>query len=205
MKLLSLILIICSLTLTACQASIDTPKQVTEKYWQALKNTDMVTAKKLITKQSEQDLNNPLSQPTETNVFLGDVTLDNNQAIVRTMLSINPENHIEFNTYLSLENKQWRVDATRTQVPPSLNEQLSGALQNNLNSMDKALDEGVDMLNEYMQEGSKEMSESLLKGMNKMNDTMREAIEKMKQRRQQQDSPTKPDNDSDSEKGEGLI
>ena len=111
-----------------------------------------------------------------------------------TNQSQNP-NQINFDTLLVMEDGEWKIDAAHTQLPtlkqsnkPSNSNQLSDALQKNLDSMDEAIEQGSDMLNNFLQEGSKEMSESLLKGMNKMNESLREAIEKMKQRREHENN-----------------
>lgn len=221
MKYSTLLALLASIGLTACQQDIDTPKQVTEQYWQAFKNGDIAGARTLATQNSQSNIDSYLALPDDEKNSLNGIILGEELAIVSTIISIQTKTtdpsqsatkkeSVKFDTVLMLENGQWKVDASRTQNPArqeavdtSIDDQLSDALQQNLESLDEAMEQGADVLNKFMQEGSKEMSESLLKGMNKMNETMREAIEKMKQRREQQDSPTNPD--SEKENGEGLI
>ncbi len=205
-----------SLGLVACQQPINTPKQVAEKYWQALKNGDTEIAKQLVSKNSQTSLGSYLALPDDKRVTLDIIKLDDEKATVHTTITSQTINanqnktseHVDFKTTLVMEDGQWKIDASRSQPPspqkqaePFNDDQISEALQKNLDSMDEALEEGADMLNEFVQEGSREMSESLLKGMNKMNESLREAIEKMKQRREQQDSTQPPAN----ENGEGLL
>jgi len=204
MKYSQLLILLASVSLTACQKNIDSPKQVAEKYWLALKQGDSAAAHLLTAKNTQADLERYLALPDESKISPDDIKLGNEIASVPTTLA----NQIEFDTILVLENGEWKIDASQTQLPvapiqadPSNDNQISESLQKNLDSMDEALEEGADMLNEFMQEGSREMSESLLKGMNKMNESLREAIEKMKQRREQQESTPPPEN----KKGEGLI
>lgn len=203
-------------SLAACQQTIDTPKQVSEKYWNALKSGDIATAKSLVSKNTQANFDSYLALPDDKRITLENIKLGEEKTTVHTTITSQASDtnqnqdsdQFDFETILVLEDGQWKIDASRTQVPvpqrqeqPSSNDQLSEALQENLDSMNEALEEGADMLNEFMQEGSREMSESLLKGMNKMNESLREAIENMKQRREQQDSPQPPAN----ENGEGLI
>ena len=176
-----------------------TPEQVAEQYWQALQSDDITTAKKLVSKSSQGELNNYLSLPDDKKPALNSIKLGETNTSINTTIN----GQINFETILILEGDEWKIDASRSQPPspqqpdqPSDFEQLSDNLQEN---MGQALEEGTEMLNKFMEEGSKEMSESLLKGMNKMNEALRDATEKMKRRREQQ-APQQPNND-----GEGLI
>ena len=201
MKHILLITFLSFFVLSACQQT-STPEQVAEQYWQALKNGDNATAKKLVSKNSQKDLDNYLSLPDENIPALNGIKLGATKTSINTTIN----DQINFETILVLEQGKWKIDASRSQPlasqqpdQPSDFDQLSGELQEN---MGQALEEGTDMLNKFMEEGSKEMSESLLKGMNKMNEALREATEKMKQRREQQDTPQQP---PAKDNGEGLI
>jgi len=216
MKQLKLLALLTCISLTACEQSAESPKQVAEQYWQALKSGDIASAKKLVSNNTQTDLENYLALPGEEKIALDEINLGEEYATVTTIIASktdigtsqaqtpNTDHHISFDTVLILEQGKWKIDASRTQVPAPQKpeEQSSDALQENLNSMDEVLEQGADMLNEFLQEGSKEMSESLLKGMNKMNESLREALEKMKQRRQMEEKspPTTEDKN-----GEGLI
>jgi hypothetical protein len=203
-------------SLTACQQNTDSPKQVAEKYWQALKNGDTEIAKQLVSKNSQTNFDSYLALPDDKRIALDRIKLDDEKTTVHTTITSQTSNanqdqtseHVDFETTLVMEGGQWKIDAARSHAPspqqqaePFNDDQLSEALQKNLDSMDEALEEGADMLNEFVQEGSREMNESLLKGMNKLNESLHEAIEKMKQRREQQESSPPPAN----ENGEGLL
>lgn len=200
------------ITLTACQSTANSPKQVAEQYWQALQKGDTETARKLVSQDTQQSLENFLALPaTERNSF-NTVSLGTEQSSVATIIGTpdaDTNNQQQFNTVLIMENGSWKINASHTLEAAAdviINKpDQEDSLQQKLDSMDKALEEGTDILNEFMQEGSKEMSESLLKGMNKMNESLRDAIEKMKRRREQQNHPEQPADDIQEKNGEGLL
>lgn len=209
------LLIFLTFSLVACMQPAADPKTVADKYWQHLQAGNISEAEKLISDKSQQAL-------AEHNKRIATIDqLENGEAItlVRTTITtINPENndhHSEtFNTTLVLQQGQWKVDVTQTQIPPApsarheelkqLAEELSESMQENIESIDDAMSEGMKRLNEALQEGSKEMGDSLLHLLNELNSTMHESINKMKERREkqlQEQQPGQPDPD----KGEGMI
>ncbi len=201
MKHTLLIIFLSFFALSACQQT-STPEQVAEQFWQALQSGDIAAAKKLVSKNSQNDLDNYLSRLDENKPALSSIKLGETKISINTTIN----DQTNFETILILEGSEWKIDPSHSQPPtPQLPEQssdfdqLSDELQEN---MGQAFEEGTDMLNKFMEEGSKEMSESLLKGMNKMNEALREATEKMKQRREQQDTPQQP---PAKDNGEGLI
>lgn len=210
MKHSTIFILLTCLSLSACQQSTESPKLIAEKYWQSLKTGDFSTAKKLVSTTTQANLDEYLALADEEKSPLTNIEFGSELATVTTLISDNP-NAIEtnsFETILVMENGQWKIDASRTQVPAPkkpvepTQKPLSDSLQENLNTMDDALEEGADILNKFMHEGSKEMSDSLLKGMNKMNEALKEAVEKMKQRREQQETP---ESDTNYKTEEGLI
>ncbi|MDH5610869.1 MAG: DUF4878 domain-containing protein [Gammaproteobacteria bacterium] len=218
MNLSPLFILLTIISLTSCQQSTDTPTQVAQKYWHALKIGDITAAKNLVSKNTQSNFDNYLKLPDQNKIAENEIKLGNEHAIVSTTIIENPaastnhnlntknENHVSFDTVLTLEDGQWKIDASHTQIPihkkPSDDNQLSDALEKNLNSIDQVLEDGTDMLNELIQEGSKEMNETLLRGMNKMNESLRDAINKMKHRREQQEKSQQPTNEKNDE---GLI
>jgi DNA anti-recombination protein RmuC len=214
MKIL-LLAIASALFLSACIEKTDSPRQVSEKYWQALKDGDHETARKLVSRNSQNDLDAYLELNTDQRLPLGEINLGTEQTTVTTIIhpldSSTGIQH-ELETVLVFEDGQWRIDAERTQPPAviktddeeldKLAQQLSESMQENLDTMDDAVNEGVQMLNETLEDGSKEMGESLLRLMNDLNDSMRESIDKMKQRR---DKQKKEQIQPDPEQGEGMI
>jgi len=208
----SITFLIC-LILGACQQNTDTPTQVSEKYWQAINSGDLSTAKSLVTKESQGNLIDYFSLPDNKKITLNEIKLGKEKTSIHTTITSLPANtnntdQFYFETILVLQNGEWKIDAALTQIPtvedidsaPGDN-QLSDALDKNLESMNETLEQSSDILNEFMQKGSKELSDSLLKGMNKMNESLRDAIDKMKQRQKDQES-TDLDRDKN---GQGLI
>ena len=210
MKLSTILIVLASINLIACQQETDSPRQVTEKYWRALKNGDSETARQLVSNTSQHDFDQEMARPENIKIPLNEISVGTEQMTVTTIITSNGQ-HIAFDTVLIQENGDWKIDVSRTQIPvvqagePQTEAPLPDALQENLDSMNEALEEGADMLNEFMHEGSKEMSESLLKGMEKMNESLREAMDKMKERREQQESEQAPADQNNNGNGEGLI
>ena len=208
-----------SLTLSACIEGKNTPKQVAQKYWDALQKGDHETARQLTSKESQQELDEYLTLPPEQKTTLDIIELGTQQAVVNTVIYPReeaPDSHHNIETVLVLENGDWKVDASRTQPPPpktpteqeleELAQQLSESMQDNIDSMDGALTEGMKMLNEALRDGSKEMGESMLKLMDDLNKSMKQSIDKMKQRNQhkKQEEP-KDELQPDPNRGEGMI
>ena len=52
-------------------------------------------------------------------------------------------------------------------------------MQDSVDSLEEAMNEGLRLLDEAMREGSRDMGESMLKGMEEMNRALRESIEEM--------------------------
>ena len=202
------------LLLSACTQPAEDPKSIADKYWQHLKSGNITEAEKLISTNSRRAF-------TEHNNRIASINqLDNSEAktfVSTTISTINSKTnfrHTEtFNTVLVLQQGQWRVDATASQIPPALSapeeelqqlaEELTESMQNNIESIDEAMNQGMQLLNEALREGSKEMGNSLLHMMNELSSRMHESINKMKERRQQQVQP--PQKQADPDKGEGMI
>ena len=219
MKLSNTLIILSCLCLAACLENANTPKQVSEQYWQAIKNGDIAAATKLVSKASQPDLDNYFALSSEDKISLDEILLSDEHASVKTTViskttdldqTEQEKSRTAFDTILVLEDGHWKIDTSRSQFPSLektadvISDQLSDALQENLDTMDEVLGEGAEMLNEFMQEGSKEMSETLLKGMGKMNEALRDAVDNMKQRREQykQDQPAI---EPEPQYGEGLL
>jgi len=219
-KLITLFLI--SL-LASCTQATEAPQAVADKYWQFLLTGNTQEANKLITTNS-QPLLNAHSSRIQNNTIINNG--ESKTIVSTTITTINPDNsqHSEtFNTVLTLENNEWKVDIKQSPIPPEpvskkeemekLADELSDSMHENIESIDEAMTQGMDMLNDALQEGSKEMSQSLLHLMNELNSSMKDSIDKMKQRRQQQlqqkaPTPQEPDNTPmtpDPRKGEGMI
>ena len=214
------LLAITSLLLSACIHATEDPKTVADTYWQYIHSGNITEAEKLISKNSQQALQAHRKRLDEN------TQVDSGKAMTivsTTITTIEPNSnyrHSEtFNTVLVLQEGQWKVDASRTQIPPApgekekqlkqLADELSESMQDNIESMDDAVNQGMQLLNEALRDGSKEMGDSLLHMMNELNTTIKESIDKMKQRREQQlqdkqqADPAKPQ--PDPRQGEGMI
>ncbi len=209
--------------LSACNQPAEDPKAVADKYWLNMQAGNITEAEKLVTTNSRHALS------AQADRMPSIAQLDNGEArtiVSTTITTINPNTDYRqtetFDTVLVLQQGQWKVDLNNTQIPPTptareeelqqLKQELSESMQENVESMDDAMTQGMEMLNEALQEGSKEMGDSLLQLMNELNSTMQESIEKMKERREQQmqqqpDEQEKPEQapQPDPARGEGLL
>jgi hypothetical protein len=222
-KFNTLLLLLISFTLSACNLSADDPKTVADKYWQYMQSGNISEAEKLTAPHSQQTLLQHSNHVTTNS------QLKNEEAktiVSTTITTVNPDTNYthkqSFDTVLVLRDGQWKVDVDQTQIPPppsvrqeelkQLADELSESMHKNMESMDDAMEQGMEMLDEALQEGSKEMGESLLQLMDELNRSMQESVEKMKERRQQQmqeqqDKPQTPQQapQPDPRKGEGMI
>jgi len=197
---------------SACMHHTDSPRQVAHQYWQALKNGDTVTARKLVSTSSQQDFDTYLAKPADEKTPIGEINLGAEQTTVVTLIypeGNTPDDYSAFDTTLVMEDGRWKIDAAQTVIPrppPSdseleeLADQLSESMEDNIESIEDAMSEGMKMLDEALREGSRDMGESMLKGMEEMNRALQESIEEMQMRREEQQ--TKPKKDGE---GEGLI
>ncbi len=217
----ALVLLLTSFALFACTQPADDPKIIADKYWQHMQNGNTIEAEKLVSNESRPALQEHSKRlDNNTQINNGKATT----IVTTTITTIDPDSNYRhtqtFNTVLVLQNGQWKVDASQSQIPPApgekekqmkqLADELSESMQENIESMDNAVNQGMQMLNEALHEGSEEMGNSLLQLMNELNATMKESIDKMKQRREQQlqekqpqANPTKPQ--PDPRQGEGMI
>jgi hypothetical protein len=149
-----------------------------------------------------------MAAPEDEKTAIGEVNLGTEQTTVITIVYPEggaPDDFETFDTVMTIEDGQWKVDAERTIIPrpaPSdreleeLKDQLSDSMEENLESVEEAMNEGLKLLDEALREGSKDMGESMLKGMEEMNRALRESIEDMQKRREQE---------QEKSEGEGLI
>jgi hypothetical protein len=197
---------------SACMHQADSPREVAHQYWQALKNGDTETARKLVSTGSQQNFDAYLAKPADEKTPIGEINLGAEQTTVVTLIypeDDTPDDYSAFDTTLVMEDGKWKIDAAQTVIPrppPSdreleaLADQLSESMEDNIESIEDAMSEGMKLLDEALREGSRDMGESMLKGMEEMNRAVQESIEEMRKRREQQE--TKPKQDGE---GEGLI
>ena len=214
------VLVFTGVSLSGCTQPAENPKAIADQYWQFIQAGNTVEAEKLVSLSSRRAYSDNNHRKTAIEKF------SNSEAITIVSTTIdttsphsNLKNTQTFDTYLVLQQGQWKIDADRTQIPaaPSvteeelrhLAEELSESMQDNIESIDESVSQGMQMLNEVLRDGSKEMGESLLQLMNELNRSMHDSIDKMKQRRQQQLQEQDPQQDQteqpDPDKGEGMI
>jgi len=196
-----------SLTTAACAQVAQNPESVASRYWTSLQAGNTDAARQLVSSQSHADFDNNIRHMTP----VGQFKLSDTHATVTTVLNpgTNATQNQTFDTVLVLENGQWRIDASRTQIPVAASQQknklakdLSSSMQKNMDEMDKAMHDGIKLLNDALHDGSREMGDSLLKGMKQLNESMQRSIEQLKHHRQQKKQvPAGPD----PRKGEGAI
>ena len=133
---------------TACAETIDSPRQVAEKYWNALRTGDLDTARSLVSKATQQNLDTYLALEPDQKTSLGEINLGDELTTVATIIYPNnaePEAQHELETVLILENGQWKIDAARTQAPIAISaneeeleklaKQLSESMKENIDTM----------------------------------------------------------------------
>ncbi|MBT8130563.1 MAG: hypothetical protein KJP10_11260 [Gammaproteobacteria bacterium] len=199
--------------LSACMHEADKPRDVASRYWQAIKDGDTDSARKMVSSSSQAEFDNYIAKPADEKIPVGEIKLGAEKTTVVTLIypqGDNPDDYSAFDTTLVLENGQWKIDAAQTVIPrppPSereleeLADQLSESMQENVDSIEEAMNEGLNLLNEALREGSRDMGESMLKGMEEMNRALQESIEDMQKRREQE----QPQPSQEKEEGEGLI
>jgi hypothetical protein len=217
LTLLTLTLAILSGT-TACNQPAEDPKTVAERYWSYLQNGNIKEAQKLVSSSSDQSLTSHTDRVTpNTQINTGESITTVSTTITTTNPATNFTYSETFNTTLIFEQGQWKVDLPQSSIPPAptareeqiqhMADELSDSMQENIESIDEALDQGLLLFNETMEEGSKEMSGSLLKLLNELNRSMKDSIEAMKQRRKEQQKQEQHQQTPkpDPSKGEGMI
>jgi hypothetical protein len=203
------------LMLSACSQAND-PKDIADKYWQALRNGDIETARKLVSTESRQAFRTFVESKENLNA-VGEVELGAQSTRVVTVLypTSAPDDYRAFDTLLVLENGEWKIDAEHTLVPPvgaagdndtdKQADQLPESMQQNIDSMEKSMSESLKLLHETVREGSREMGDSLLRGMQELNRSMHDAIEKMRERRDQDSPAPAPAPAAPATDGQGAI
>ena len=201
---------LCVLLLSGCINQAKNPREVAERYWQALKNGDTETARSLVSNGSVEAFDAYAALPADRKTAIGEINLGTEQATILTIVypqGEDPEEFESFDTVMVMEDGAWKIDAARTIVPrpaPSereleeLADELSDSMQENIDSVEEAMKQGLELLDEALREGSRDMGESMLKGMEEMNRALQESIEQMQKRREQQKQDKKGE-------GEGLI
>lgn len=161
---LPLIVFVLSLLLSACQTAL-TPEQVTQAFWQAMADGDLVAAKRHTLKNTQHLLTRQQNLLDAT-LAIGKVAIDGDHATVATVLTLQqPENGkvLNFDTVLAKENEHWKVDYQFTLN--NLSSQPFGRLFKSLKdigeAINKELEQQVPLLEKQLKSFSEELIEQL--------------------------------------------
>ncbi len=161
-------LAILAMGVSGCSQS-DSPKGVSERFWKAVQERDMETAKQLSTWDTVDYLKYLKTQKLHPERYeLGELMLGETRAEVATVLYTQKQGKSGFKvpgvTVLVKTNKGWLVDVKKT-----------------LNSVVKhTIDNVFDQLNGFMQEGIKELDQSLSESMGEVGKALEEGTQELK-------------------------
>ena len=170
-RILFLLALIPSL-LTGCLFSSESQNAVavTEAFWQSILDKDMEKAKQLSTWESAEYLKFVQSDKINAQRFeTGEVKVTDASAEVATILygGNTGDVSIPVRTVLVRVENDWRVDVQKTMgsmvsgAMGAVVNELNSFMQDSLKGVDKALSEGVDSLGKALDQGLKQLQEDL--------------------------------------------
>ncbi len=154
----------------------DDAAQTAEDFWMAAKAGDVELAKTYVTEASIGSIKDPgESGPAISDVSLGELSFDGDQAMVETSLisSGDQPTTVEFPTILVQEDGRWKVDLEQTtdEMMKSLLGVTMGEMAEAMgDAMGEAMSEAMGAMAEGMAEGMKAMGEALADSMGARND-----------------------------------
>jgi hypothetical protein len=167
--LCGLYLLILSVWLSGCIFSSESQqaREVADKFWQAVLNEDMETAKNLTTWESAQYLQFLSSKSVSAKRFeTGEIKVDGTTAEVATLLYGGEKGDmaIPVRTVLVRNKDVWQVDVQKT-----LGSMVSGAMG-----------AVVDQLNTFMEKGLKDLDSALTDSVNQLNQNLKQGVDQLK-------------------------
>ncbi len=149
----------CSLFLYGCQTA--TPEEVTTKFWQALAQGQLETAKTLAT-DSSQRLVNIQEIDKLSAIKTGEVVANDINASVETTINRNNK-PVTFNTVLLKEKDSWKVDyqQTHTNIAMVPFESIGKSLQKLGDTFTDQLEESVPLIEKEMESLGNELKEQI--------------------------------------------
>lgn len=150
------------LLLSACQTAL-TPEQVTQAFWQAMTDGDLVAAKSHTLKDSQHLLTRQQNL-LDASLAIGKASIDGDHATVATVLTLQqPENGkvLNFDTVLAKENERWKVDYQFTLN--NLSSQPFGQLFESLKGIGEAINKELEQQVPLFEKQLKSFSEELIK------------------------------------------
>ena len=162
-------LLMISLWLSGCIFSSESQqaRQVADKFWQAVLNNDMNTAKDLTTWESAQYLQFLGSKSVFAKRFeTGEIKVEGTSAEVATVLYGGEigDMIIPVRTVLVRNKDVWQVDVQKT-----MGSMVSGAMG-----------AVVDQLNIFMENGLKDLDSSLAKSVDELNKSLKQGVDQLK-------------------------
>ena len=135
------------LLLVSCSMGKD-PKSVAEKFWSAMQDRDIETARSYATRASRESLSLSSDKGSDMQVTLGDMTEQEGEVSIATILTQTvggKEQSIPMQTILVREDESWKVDAQRTMISvlAGAMEQMMDSLKQGMEGMGKAIEEGM--------------------------------------------------------------
>lgn len=165
-------LLVISVLLSGCIFSSESQqaRQAAEKFWQAVLNEDMDTAKALATWESASYLQYLNSERIAAQRFeTGEIRLEGIQAEVATLLHGGEKGDmtIPLRTVMVRNKEEWRVDVQETMgsmvsgAMGAVADQLSTFMEEGLKELDKALADSVSELNRNLKQGIEQLEKDL--------------------------------------------
>jgi hypothetical protein len=143
----------------ACGVPAPSPRQVTERFWEALRAGDVATAKACASAPSARLVDAMGEDRRIEEVLLGETLQSESSAIVRTSLVTSMAEgrlHTTFDTHLLREAEEWRVDVQATQ-----REMTTAIFAASMQQIGEALGQGVQEFSEALEEGAAELKRAL--------------------------------------------
>jgi len=181
MKRIGFISIVVSLFLFVAGCSgPDTPKSVSEKFWNAVQARDMESAKQVSTWDTVDYLKYLKAEKLHPERFeLGEVMLGENRAEIATTLYTQKQGKSGIKvpgvTVLVKSEQGWRVDVKKTlssvvkHTANNFLNQFNGFMQEGLKELDKALSESMKEVGKALEEGAEELRKELSKPLSSPN------------------------------------
>ena len=167
--------------LSGCQ-TVSTPEQVTTEFWEAMANSDLNSARKYAT-QETQHLVTKQQNMEDATVKAGATLIDGSDATVATTMTLKkPESNkvLSFDTVLLKENNQWKVDYQRT-----LNNLFSlpfGDLFKSLRAIGETINKELEQQIPMFEKQIKSFSEELIRQLDEFRRQLEKAVPPEKQK-----------------------
>ena len=211
-----LIISIFSLALGACSAE-KTAQQVHQAFWAAVISNDASSVVEYSTLSNTESYNAFSKNWQNQQLHTGKVIIDNNKARIETTLSVidsQPQQSLQFITYLVKQNENWLVDYPRTEkaMQPNAVSQLFGKLEQFSEKLSEQLDDSseeigteLDQMGEQLKDYSEEITEQASESIEKFGNQIKDSIEELERSTDKLLEDDKQEENAVEEKPGGLI